>query len=421
MTEALDTAVNDYLTQILLRYYRNATALDVQRPEVNRNQDLELLRQHWAISEPVRKLVECLRENPQQLQAVLEARLREDDARIHGRFDARATAIRRLVTGHPTTIVSHEPRRTYDSGPNHVLSWVLETAWRLLGRFRECVPEGASYQDLIGACAPGLEAVRRFDAMHQVAKIPTVGRRPSAQSVKEASRSRRPIYVLASLAYRHLLQVEAGEAAALLDLLNDTLLGPLHAWQRFELAVGLGIARALSTARDQAVELGFFLGGGEPIARVGRYGIYWQARTEHYQTPTQEPSETRTSTLLQAYGILEGTDRPDLVVTDEHVPGEAIAVVEVKYYSSGDNDGVESVRAAAAQLVRYARGYREMKNIETILDHSIIGLARIEGNLKSKEKPYGIPLLIDFDAITNEALVQWARRLLIQREGAVAA
>ena len=421
MTEALDTAVNDYLTQFLLRYFRSATAVGVERPKVNRSQDLDLLRLHWAISEPIRELVGCLRENPQQLQAVLETRLREDDARIHGRFDARATAIRRLITGHPTINVSHEPRRTYESGPNPVLAWVLETAWRLVGRFRDIVPVGASYRDLIGACAPGLDAVRRFDALHQVAKNPTVGRRPSAQSVKEASRSRRPIYVLASLAYRRLLAIEAGEAPALRDLLNDSLLGPFHAWQRFELAVGLGIARGLSTVLGQGIDLGFFLGGGEPIARVGSYKIYWQARTNAYQAATREPSEVRTSALLKAYGLPEGTDRPDLVITVGDVAGEAIAVVEVKYYSSGENDAADSVRAAAAQLVRYVRGYRAMENIDTILDHSIIGLARMEGNLMPKKKPYGIPLLVDFDAIMNEALVKWARRLLIQREVAVAA
>ena len=337
MKELLDTAVNDYLTQFLLRYFRNAIAVDVQRPQVNRNQDLELLRLHWAVSKPVREMIACLRENPQQLQAVLEARLREDDARIHGRLDARATAIRRLVTGHPTLIVSHEPERTYESAPNHVLAWVLENAWRMVGQFRDLVPEGASYLGLISACAPGLEAVRRFDAMHQVVKAPNVVRRPGPQAVKEASRSRRPIYVLASRAYQRLLEIEAGEDAAVLHLLNDTLLGPLHAWQRFELAVGLGIARALSSVQGQGIELGFFSGGGEPIATVGRYGIYWQARTDKYRTPTQEPSEALTSRLLKAYGVHEGTDRPDLVVVDNGGPGGAVAVVEVKYFNSGEN------------------------------------------------------------------------------------
>ena len=421
MREGLDTAVNDYLTQFLLRYFQNATDVTVRKPELQRNEDLELLRYHWAVSEPVRKLVACLRESPQQLQAVLEVRLREDDARIHGRFDSRATVIRRLVTGHPTVIVSHEPRRTYDSGPNHVLAWVLETAWRLLGRFRDIAPADASYSDLIQGCAPGLEAVRRFDAMHQVAKAPKAERRPSSQAVTEASRSRRPIYVLASHAYRRLLEIESGDATAILDLLNDTLLGPLEAWRRFELAVGLGLARGLSTAQGQGVDLGLFVGGGEPMATVGKYGIYWQTATKEYQAPTQEPSEACTSKLLRAYGLAEGGDRPDLVVLDEQACGKAIAVVEVKYNSSSEIQAVDYIREAAAQLVRYSRGYRSIENIETILDHSVIALARYDNDFMPWEKPYGIPRLIDFDAIRNGAMERWARSVLQQREAPVAA
>ena len=421
MKQPLDTAVNDYLTQFLLRYFRNATAVDVQRPQVDRNHDLEVLRLHWAISEPVRDLIARLRENPQELQAVLEAQPREDDARIHGRFDARATAIRRLVTGHPTLIVSHEPKRTYESGPNHVLAWVLEKAWRLVGHFRDMVPEGASYLDLIDACAPGLEAVRRFDAMHQVAKTLKMVRRPSSQAVKEANRSRRPIYVLASQAYQRLLQVEAGEDAAILHLLNDTLLGPLHAWQRFELAVGLGLARGLSAAQGRGIDLGFFAGGGEPIATVGAYGIHWQSRTDKYQIPAQEPSEALTSQLLRAYGILEGTDRPDLVIVDKRGPGAAVAVVEVKYFSSSENDAVDSVRAAASQLIRYARGYRAMEGIETILDHSIIAVAHAGENPMLEAKPFGVPLLVDFGGIMQARLKQWAQRLHLQQDVSVAA
>ena len=393
----------------------------MQRPQVNLNQDLELVRLHWAFSKPVRELVACLRENPQQMQAVLEVRHREDDTRIHGRFDSRATVIRRLVTGHPTLIVSHEPWRTYDSGPNHVLTWVIDNAWRLIGDFREIAPEGASYLELIGACASGLEAVRRFDAMHQVSKKPNMVRRPSPQAVKEASRSRHPIYVLASEAYRRLERIEVGDDAALFHLLNDSLLGPLHAWQRFELAVGLGIARALSAVQGQEIGLGFFAGGGEPIATVGRYRIYWQARTDKYQAPKQEPSEALTSRLLSAYGLLEGADRPDLVVTDNCALGKAVAVAEVKYFNSGENDAPDSVRASASQLVRYARGYRVMEHIDSILDHSIIALARAKEEWRPEEKPYGVPMIVDFKGISEMVLERWARRFLLQREIAAAA
>ena len=82
MRECLETVVNDYLTQFLLRYFRNATAANVERPQLSYSHDIEFLRLHWAISQPVQKLVTCLRENPQQLQSVLESRLREGGTEI---------------------------------------------------------------------------------------------------------------------------------------------------------------------------------------------------------------------------------------------------------------------------------------------------------------------------------------------------
>ena len=129
MSKDVDSAINDYLTRFLLRYFRNAVAVGVERPNIDTEQDLDLLRLHWAISEPVRNLVVHLRENLYEIAAVLESRRRIDEARVHGRLDARETVIRQLVTGHQALMISHEPLRSYNSGPNHVLTWVLEQAW----------------------------------------------------------------------------------------------------------------------------------------------------------------------------------------------------------------------------------------------------------------------------------------------------
>lgn len=419
MSGSLDSAIDDYLTRFLLRYFRNAVAVQVERPDMDADQDLDLLRLHWAISEPVRCLVAHLRENPQQVQAVLETRLREDDARVRGRFDARATAIRRMATGHPTLMVSHEPLRTYNSGPNHVLTWVLEQAWRLAIRFEDMLPEGASYREAVEACAPGLEAIRRFDAIHQAAKQLNLTRRPAPQAVKEASRSRRPIYTLACEAYRTLQAIEAGDEASILKLLNDTLLGPLHVWQRFELAVGLGLACALSATLARPAALGFLAGGREPIARVGRYEVHWQSRTDLWRAPLLEPSEAAVARLLKLYGLPEGADRPDLVVIDQEA-NEAVAVVEAKYFASGQGDGADALRAAVDQIVRYARGYRAFEALDGLLDHSIAALIRVEPGRCPEPKPYGLPQTVDFEGIVGRNLEAWARRLAARHSLAAA-
>ncbi len=407
-----ETAINDYLTRFLLRYFRNAVTVGVRHPDLDAERDLDLLRLHWAISESVRKLVNHLSEHRHEIQAVLESRRMEDDARVRGRFDARATMIRRLVTGHPTLTVSYEPVRTFETGPNHVLTWVLETAWRLALHFDDMLPEGASYRTSIERTTPGLEKIRRFDAIHEAAKKINLTCRPGPQAVREASRSRRQIYVLASRAYRALQSIEAGEVDAINKLLKDTLLGPLHMWQRYELAVGLAVARALSVALVRPVALGFFSDGGEPIARVGGYEVHWQSRTQAYEQPLAEPSEAITAKLLDQYGLSLGADRPDLVVLDGD--GEAVSIVEVKYSSNEENDGADALRSAISQLVRYARGYR-MAQIEDLLDYSTVAVIRHEAGCVPDPKPYGLPLIVDLEGIMQRRLEPWAHRLVADR------
>ena len=185
-----------------------------------------------------------------------------------------------------------------------------------------------------------------------------------------------------------LRDIEAGDEDAIQDLLADTLLGPMQVWQRFELAVGLGISRALSSALASPVRLGFLAGGGDPISRVGRYEIYWQIRTDSYTRPVREPSEELVARLLQQYGLSEGFDRPDLVVLDRE-SRKAVAIVEVKYFANEENYGADALRTAIEQLVRYARGYRYMEEIDDLLDHSIVALIRSEDGWMPNPKPIG--------------------------------
>ena len=407
-------ALNDYLTQYLLRYFRSAASISTSKPDTREDEDMELLRLHWAISEPVRKLSAYITERRHEIQAVLGKRKQEDDARVRGRFDARATVIRRLETGHPTLTVFHEAMRHFDSGPNHVLTWVLEQAWRLASMFNRMLPSGASYLEKAESTANALEVIRRFDAIHQAAKQINLSRRPSGTALKEAGRSRRQIYVLAHEAYTALKDIEAGDEDAIQNLLADTLLGPMQVWQRFELAVGLGISRALSSALASPVRLGFLAGGGDPISRVGRYEIYWQIRTDSYTRPVREPSEEIVARLLQQYGLAEGSDRPDLVVLDRE-SRKAVAIVEVKYFTNEESDGADALRTATEQLVRYARGYRYLEEIDDLLDHSIVAIIRSEDSWMPNPKPIGLPLVTDFADIIGEQLNSWAGRFVAER------
>ena len=418
MSEVVVGGINDYITRSLLRYFRTAVVVGVERPQIDIDQDLDLLRCHWAISKPVQELVAHLREHPHEIQAVLESRVSEDSARVRGRFDARATAIRRLLTGQATVMVSHEPLRTCNSGPNHLLIWVLEHAWRLVLQFGDTLPEGASYLRAIEGCAPGLETIRRFDTIHQSAKELNLTRRPGPQAVKEASRSRHQVYVLACEAYRSLQAIEERDGDEITKLLNDSLLGPLHIWQRFELAVGIGLGLALSVALNRPMSLGFLVGGSDPIARVGDYEVHWQSRTDAWRAPPPEPTEAVISCLFKQYGLPQGFDRPDLVVLDR-MADKAVAVSEVKYFSSGTSDGTDALRAAVNQVVRYARGYCEFAELDELLDHSVVALACMDNGWNPEPKPLGLPLVVDFMGIIQGQLNGWAQSLVKARTPAI--
>lgn len=412
MSSEREIEVNDYVSRFLLRYFRSATDLRVARPAIDVAKDRELLRHHWAISKPIESLVTYASANPHELQAILEFRRTEDNAQIRGRLDARETMIRRMVTGHPTLTVSYEPIRTFNSGPNHVLIWVLEQAWRLNLRFKNMLPEIASYLEKVESIVSKLERVRRFKAIQQATKQAPLSQLPGLSAFKEASRSRRQIYVHAASAYQMLREIEAGNPNAIADLLNETLIGPLHTWERFELAVSLGLAQALSKKTSQPILLGVLANGNKkPIIRIGNYAIFWQNRTDAYSSPKPEPSEVKVNSILSEYGLSTSADRPDVIVCDE-TTGEVLAIFEAKYFSSEENDGRNAFRSAVEQIVRYARGYRPFDEIDGLIDRSGIALIDATHLRTSSPKSFGVPWLIDFEQITQQQLEPWAEQIV---------
>ena len=410
MSDTLAHHIDQFLTRYLVRYFRTAVSVSVDQVDNDVSQDRYLLRLHWAISGPINRLVTHLREHPQQIQTVLESRIVEDDAHVRGRLDARATAIKQIITGHPGVLVSYEPLRTYQSGPNYLLIWVLEQAWRLAKQFTDMVPIGATYGETASQTALELEAARRFDSVQQAVKQMNLTRRPAWNAVKEADRSRRQVYVLACEAYRSLQAIEEGDTNAIAELLKETLLGPLHRWQRFELLVGIGMANALSVALGETACLGFFM-GGKPIVRVGDYEVYWQTRTDIWREPEPQPSEVVATRILKQYGLTEGRDRPDLVVFNRRL-NDVVAIAEVKYFRRGDEEQSRALRAAVIQTVRYVRGYRDLNSLDDLLDHSVIALIRADCRQKNESKRYGVPILVDFDGLIKGDLENWAKSLV---------
>ena len=173
--------------------------------------------------------------------------------------------------------------------------------------------------------------------------------RPSIKSVTQAGEARRRLYRKAFAAYRVLTRIEAGESGETIRLLNDSLVGPLEDWQKFELVVGLKLAETLAAAVGEELVLRPIQQGSDrPIATFGQYDVYWQSRTHYQRFPEPEPSELVTQAILQSYGIPVGADRPDIVICDR-VQETVVAIAEAKFSTSVDS-WKESFREATAQL-----------------------------------------------------------------------
>lgn len=409
-SEALELAVTDYALGVLLRYFRSISAVNLNRPLLAIERDREMLRLHWAISPVVNVLVSYVLVHHHEIQTVLGSQVRVEDGIVRGRIDAIATMRARRVSGLPTTIVSHEPKRSYTSGPNHVLGWVLAQAWSLASRFSKLTLDSPSYLSVIDASLQRLEQSRRLQAIAQITGQPSVARRPTVNAVTEAARSRLMIYQLATAAYKSLLEIEAGDINAISAMLRQTLLGPLEPWRRFELAIGLSVAEALSSSERVPMTLNLMIGDSRrQIASVGRFDIVWQSLTKHYSAPLPEPSERVVQSILEAYGLGSSGDRPDLVIANRTL-GQVSAIVEVKYLTG--EDASDRIRGAVSQLVRYSRGYQPLESSALLLGSSLVAVSQgVDGLSIPDDLPTGTPRVLSFEQIKRGSLASWSKHL----------
>lgn len=406
----LDAAVSDCAMGVLLRYFGSIAAVALNRPLFEIERDRELLRLHWSLSDSVSELAAYALEHRHEIQSALQSALRYEDSTVRGRLDAMRTVRQRLLSGMSSAVVSHEPLRSYQSGPNHVLGWVLMQAWSLATRFATITLDSPSYRTAIDAALQRLEQARRIQAIGQITGQTALNRRPSAGALLEAARSRRTLYQKAAKAYEALLAVEAGNRDTITAILQRTLLAPLEPWRRFELAVALCAAEDLALAEKEKLSLNLLVGDvRKPLAQAGRFAIFWQWRTDYYSAPDAEPSEKLARTILHTYGLSAASDRPDLVVVDR-VAGQVLAIVEVKYLTG--EDASDRIRTAVHQIVRYARGYSQIESIGPLLGRSLVVVSQGMDDLKVPEPlPIGTPDVTDFAAIRQQRLRAWAERL----------
>ena len=409
----LDQDITDYASGVFLRYFRKGILAGAKEPNVNLTHDINFLRAHWAISKPVRDFLSYLLSHPHEVQSLLQIDRRMDDTMARGRIDARNTILARRISGHPSLIVSEEQIRSFNTGPNHIVGWVVHMVASHASRFSRFQSAESTYGDLVEAVMSQIAAVKRLEVLRVPLKHMATKnrRRPQPWALTEAARSRRAVYGHAIAAYNTLRGIEVGDEEALLRVLQSTLIAPLEQWRRFELAVAVGIGEALADETDEEMQISI-LGSlsGQPIIRCGHFDIYWQSTTSLFSPPSLEPSEKRLEKVLAPYGINLGVDRPDLVMVDREA-NMVVSIVEVKYLT-GDTMAAR-FREAAAQVVRYARGYSCPASIDNLIHRSLIALSAGAPDILYKTAPS--LRAVDFLAMQKGALREWVRERLISQ------
>ena len=103
---SIDAAIVDFSAGLLLRYFRAGAPIDGGMPRLDQRRDVEILKGHWSLSQPVRALVSYLLDRPHEAQALLTYRERVDNAVARGRIDARRTWLYRQQTGLSSALVT---------------------------------------------------------------------------------------------------------------------------------------------------------------------------------------------------------------------------------------------------------------------------------------------------------------------------
>lgn len=400
--------IDDAIVALLIRMRRFSAQVSLSAPRLQKHSDLPFLRLFWACSSKVQALAEYLTRNPHEASAVLQFERRSDTGMIRGRLDARETTIRQIASGNPALFVSLEAVRSYATGPNHLVVWVLEEARRLCREMLRTAGTESKYSEHFGQVTRLLEEAGRLDGIRIATTQMDTTRRPSSSAISQARRARTRLYQLAADAYLSLLAIEQGNEAQICAVLQENLLGPLEMWKRFELYVAVAIGESLARTLGIPCNLSPSFGQDGMLIRIGDYRVYWQAQTEYFATPKLEPSEAKVKDILMALGMGSGWDRPDVVVINAAAQ-QVVAIAEVKYFTGESNDGRSAIRAAIDQLVRYARGYRSELGWDSLLDHSLA--VPVLCDFAAEPRAFGVPWVFDFNSIQAQALDQWSHAL----------
>jgi hypothetical protein len=401
-----------------LRYFRSGRkANHLANPNVQLRNDLEYLKLNWAISSPVNKLCRYAMDNRFELQASTENIFETDDVHVKGRIDAVKTVLQRNLSGHPTKVAYYSSNKSFNSGPNRVLAWVLNNAYNYGRRWVEVLEKSekvwSDHHRKIGESISLLNAVRKASIIKDAFGAAQSNRRPSRQELLQAKMSRRILYQLAYKAYIFFEGLEKGDMDCIRDLLEETLIKPKEDYQVFELALAMCMAETIGRAVNQPVVLKEITANGNLlILEVGDIAISWQSHATTNFSGDLEPSELKLLLLLPEYNLYPSIDRPDIIVLFKPTQ-MVLAIGEAKFFSVRNPDSWRSpLRQALAQIIRYSRRYARGQKQNALISRSCIALSQYPEINRPAGFPENGPIVLDDLDLYNFTTEEWARRVL---------
>jgi hypothetical protein len=405
------SSLDDHILRLLVRYFRSGGGVGLTEGVLSLREDIEYLRIQWAISKQVEDLVRHLLENRHEAQASLETVMRTTSGVIRGRLDSVRTLQRQRISGDASAVCYHEPKKNFSEGPNHVLGWVLRFSMLLLQRHTQLLKSSAEYNDRVHRILGHIGAVLQMKGIGDAISSTSIRPRPSISSVSQSGQSRKSLYRKAFTAYQLLRIIESGDEQQTIGLLNDSLIGPLEEWQKFELLLAFKLAESLAKAMKQNLVLHPIIPGSAwPIASFGSCDVYWQNRGPFTSSVELEPSEAVVSGVLHSYGVKAGWDRPDVVICDR-VRNRVIAVAEAKY-SFSSSSWSDMFRDAVSQLVRYTRNYSDFAPQHELLMRSVVAVSNLPADIVNI-RPSTSPLAFSITELLNGNLEAWTERAII--------
>lgn len=406
--ESVRIELNDICISGLIRLLRQrAGAVLTRAPRLSIG-DIAALRARWALSRTVQALAIHTTRHPRSIGTVLHDQEAVLEGTISGTVDARESALRQLVSGDPSVFVGYEPGETTLSGPNHVVAWVLrEAEASLLALLRASSNEDP--QGPIHACASAIDRALRIAVLKEVAASALGRSRPGLSALRAAAKARNVPYQLALDAYRLLEGILRLDQAALVRLLNETLVADLDDWQKFELATAIAAAESLARGLDVDLVLGLTPGRKAPFAVVGPFEVWWQQALAARDHSTLDESERMERAIASHIGVDVSASRADVVVKHSG-SGDILSIFECKWFES-ELSLPGAVSDASGQIARYVRDARasDQQGAYQLLAQSWL-IVTARGSLPTR-RDGPVVRFTDLRGLATGDLDGWARSL----------